>query len=77
MARFRRATVSTAEAALQTLEAEAERRDVPLSVLPREAVEGKARALRRARRPRVGAARSTDGRTAAEVTAEPIAHEPR
>jgi len=77
MPRFRRTTVSAAEAALQTLEAEAERRGVPLSVLLREAVEEKARALRRARRPRVGVARSTDGRTAAEVTAEPIAHEPR
>ncbi len=33
--------------------------------------------LRNRRRPRVGVARSTDGRSAADVTAEPIAEEPR
>ena len=76
MTDLRRTTVSAPPGALRTLEAEAERRRVPLTVLLREAVEEKAEALRAARRPRVGVARSTDGLTAAEVTAEPIADEP-
>jgi len=42
----------------------------------REAVEEKARSLRASRRPRTGIARSSDGRSAAEVTAEPIAEDP-
>jgi hypothetical protein len=74
---LRRTTVSAPHSVLRTLEAEAERRRVPLATLLREAVEEKARALREGRRPRVGVARSTDGRSAAEVTAEPIADEPR
>lgn len=74
---MRRITVSAAPSALDTLEAEAERRRVPVAVLLREAVEEKARALRLTRRPRVGVARSTDGRSAAEVTAEPIAEPPQ
>lgn len=73
----RRTTISAAEAVLATLEAEAGRRGVSLTAVLREAVEDKARAFRTARRPRVGVARSTDGHTAAEVTAEPIAEEPR
>jgi hypothetical protein len=77
MTQLRRTTVSAPQTALQSLEAEAERRGVPLAALLREAVEEKARALRQARRPRVGVARSTDGRSAAEVTAEPVAEEPR
>lgn len=77
MTQLRRTTVSAPPAVMQTLEAEAERRRVPLAALLREAVEEKARALRQARRPRVGVARSTDGRSAAEVTAEPVAEEPR
>ena len=77
MNQLRRTTVSAPHAVIHTLEAEAERRRVPLAALLREAVEDKARALRQARRPRVGVARSTDGRSAAEVTAEPIAEEPR
>ena len=48
-----------------------------MTALLREAVEEKASALRRQRRPRVGLARSTDGRSARELTAEPIAEEPR
>jgi len=76
MTALRRTTVSAPPGALRTLEAEAERRGVPLTVLLREAVEEKAAALRAARRPRVGVARSTDGLSAAEVTAEPIADEP-
>lgn len=77
MTQLRRTTVSAPQAVIRTLEAEAERRSVPLATLLREAVEEKATALRTGRRPRVGVARSTDGRSAAEVTAEPIAEEPR
>lgn len=36
-----------------------------------------ARALRAHRRPRVGVARSTDGRSAAELTSKPVANDPR
>jgi hypothetical protein len=77
MTQLRRTTVSAPHATLRSLEAEAQRRRVPLAVLLREAVEEKARELRTRRRPRVGVARSTDGRSAVEVTAEPIAEEPR
>lgn len=73
----RRTTLSAPVAALRTLEAEARRRGVPLATILREAVEEKARSLRAQRRPRVGVARSADGRSAAEVTAEPIAEPPR
>jgi hypothetical protein len=76
MTRLRRTTVSAPQATIRTLEAEAQRRRVPLATLLREAVEEKAQGLRR-RRPRVGVARSADGRSAADVTAEPIAEEPR
>jgi hypothetical protein len=69
--------VSASPEVLGTLEAEAKRRTVPLATVLREAVEEKAQALRDGRRPRVGVARSTDGRTAADVTAEPIAEPPR
>lgn len=77
MKTVRRTTVSAPEDALRTLEAEARRRGTSLSTVLREAVEDKARALRAARRPRVGIARSTDGRSAAEVTADPVADDPR
>jgi hypothetical protein len=77
MTHLRRTTVSAPPAVLRTLEAEAQRRSVPLAALLREAVEEKAHALRSGRRPRVGVARSTDGRSAAELTAEPVADEPR
>ena len=77
MTQLRRTTVSAPQAALRTLEAEAQRRNVPLTTLLREAVEEKARELRTRRRPRVGVARSTDGRSAADLTAEPVAEEPR
>ncbi len=77
MTQLRRTTVSAPQTAIRTLEGEAERRGVPLAALLREAVEEKARALRGARRPRVGVARSSDGRSAAEVTAEPVSEEPR
>jgi len=77
MTQLRRTTVSAPTAAIGTLEAEARRRGVPLATLLREAVEEKAQVLRERRRPRVGVARSTDGRSAADVTAEPVAEEPR
>ena len=77
MTQLRRTTVSAPQAAIRTLEAEAQRRGTPLATLLREAVEEKAQALRARRRPRVGVARSSDGRSAAEVTAEPVAEEPR
>jgi ABC-type taurine transport system ATPase subunit len=48
-----------------------------LATVLREAVEEKATALRKGRRPRVGVARSTDGRSAAEITVEPVAEELR
>ena len=73
----KRTTVSASRDDLRTLEVEAVRRGVALSTLLREAVEEKAAGLRLARRPRVGVARSTDGRSAAEVTAEPIDYAPR
>jgi hypothetical protein len=73
----RRTTVTASRDALATLEAEAQRRAVPLTVVLAEAVEEKAAAVRAARRPRVGLGRSSDGRTAAEVSADPVAHPPR
>lgn len=77
MTQIRRTTVSAPVAALRTLEAEAQRRNVPLATILREAVEEKSRQLRGRRRPRVAVARSTDGRSAAAVTAEPVAEPPR
>jgi hypothetical protein len=73
---MRRTTVAADREALDTLEAEARRRGVPLTAVLAEAVEDKAASIRAARRPRVGLGRSTDGRTAADVTAEPIAEPP-
>lgn len=63
-------------ASLDTLEAEARRRGVALTAVLAEAVDEKAAALYRARRPRLGLGRSTDGRSAAELTAEPVAETP-
>jgi hypothetical protein len=77
MMKVRRTTVSASNAALSTLEAEAARRGEPVSVLLREAVEEKARALRASRRPHVAVGRSTDGASAADLTREPVAEEPR
>ena len=73
---MRRTTVSADHEALDTLEAEARRRDVSLSTLLAEAVADKAASIRAARRPRVGLGRSADGRSAAELTAEPVAEPP-
>jgi predicted DNA-binding ribbon-helix-helix protein len=72
-----RTTVTAPPDVIRTLQAEADRRGVSLATLLCEAVEEKAHALRTARRPRVGVARSIDGRSAADVTAEPAAEEPR
>jgi Ribbon-helix-helix protein, copG family len=77
MTQLRRTTVSAPQSTIRTLEAEAQRRQVPLASLLREAVEEKAQSLRSRRRPRVGVARSTDGRSAADVTSEPVAEAPR
>jgi hypothetical protein len=73
----RRTTVTASADQLATLEAEADRRGVSLSKVLEEAVEDKARTIRASRRPRVGVARSSDGRSAADVTAEPVARPPR
>lgn len=72
----RRTTVLLDEDTLAALGFEAKRRNVSVAELVREAVEAKVTGMRMGRRPRIGVARSTDGRTAAEVTAEPIAEAP-
>ena len=72
-----RTTVTAPVADLDTLRAEAARRGVALNAVLAEAVAEKAAGLRARRRPAVDVARSSDGRSAAEVTAEPIAHSPR
>ena len=74
--RQRRTTITAPTGALDTLEAEAKRRGVSLATVLRETIEEKARSVRAANRPRVGVARSSDGRSAAEVTSEPIANPP-
>ena len=73
----RRTTVLVDEDALATLGFEAKRRSVPLAEVLREAIDDKVVSLRTTRRPRVGVARSSDGRSAAEVTGDPVADEPR
>lgn len=73
----RRTTIAADEDDLATLEAEAKRRGTPLTSVVAEAISEKATALRARRRPHVGVARSTDGRSAAEVASEPVAHPPR
>lgn len=73
----RRTTVTASRSDLRTLESEAKRRGVSVSAVLREAIEEKARALRDSRRPRVGVARSTDGRSASDVASEPVAEPPR
>lgn len=77
MKELRRATVSAQQATIRTLEAEAQRRQVSLASLLRGAVEEEAQVLRARRHPRVGVARSSDGRGAADVPAEPVAEAPR
>jgi soluble P-type ATPase len=77
MHHMRRTTLSASADSLATLEAEARRRGVPVARIFAEAVDEKAAAIRRARKPRVGLGRSTDGRSAADTTAEPVAEPPR
>ncbi len=72
----RRTTVTAPADALATLEAEARRRELSLSSVLAEAVDEKAAAIRASRRPRLGVGRSSGGRSAAEVTEEPVAEEP-
>ena len=72
----RRTTVTAGRDSLSTLEAEAARRGVALTVVLSEAIDEKAGRLRAARRPRVGLGRSVDGRAAADVTAEPVSRPP-
>lgn len=74
---LRRTTITADADDLATLEAEAKRRGSTLTKVVAEAISEKAATLRARRRPHVGIARSTDGRTAAEVASEPIAHPPR
>lgn len=73
---IRRTTVAARRSALATLEAEARRRNVALTVVLAEAVDEKAAALHAARRPRLGLGRSTDGLSAARLTSEPVAEAP-
>jgi hypothetical protein len=73
----RRTTVSAPADDLATLEREAERRGVPLTIVLAEAVSDKAADLRARRRPQIGIARSSDGLRARDVSADPIAHPPR
>ena len=65
------------EDALASLGFEAKRRSVPLAEVLREAIDEKVESLRAARRPRVGVATSTDGQSAADLTGDPVAREPR
>lgn len=74
---LRRTTLTADEDTLATLQSEADRRGASLASVLREAAEDKATAIRTARRPNVGYGRSTDGRSAAALTAEPIADPPR
>jgi hypothetical protein len=76
MNHLRRTTVAAKRSSLDTLEAEARRRGVALTAVLAEAVDEKAAALHSTRRPRLGLGRSIDGRSAAELTAEPVAEPP-
>jgi hypothetical protein len=72
-----RTTITASTDDLRTLKAEADRRGTSLAAVLREAVSEKAHELRTSRRPRLGVARSVDGRRAADVASEPVAREPR
>jgi hypothetical protein len=76
MNQLRRTTITANRSSLDTLEAEARRRGVALTAVLAEAVDEKAATLHGSRRPRLGLGRSTDGLSAAELTAEPIAELP-
>jgi hypothetical protein len=72
----RRTTVTASRDSLDTLQAEARRRGVSLSVILAETIDEKAKALHASRRPRLGVARSTDGLSAADLTSSPVARPP-
>jgi hypothetical protein len=76
MNQTRRTTVAARRSSLDTLEAEARRRNVALTVVLAEAIDEKAASLHASRRPRLGLGRSTDGLSAARLTAEPVAEPP-
>jgi hypothetical protein len=73
----RRTTVAARVDSLETLEGEARRRGASLTTVLAEAVDEKAASIRSVRRPRVGLGRSADGRSASDVTAEPVARPPK
>jgi hypothetical protein len=74
----KRTTVAAPSESLATLEAEADRRGVALTVVIAEAITEKATAHRRARRPRLGVGASGGrSRGAAKLTANPVADPPR
>lgn len=78
MIQIRRTTITAPAEALATLEIEAQRRGVPMTVVAAEAVVEKAEALRRSRRPRLGTGAS-GGRSpgAAQAAADAVADPPR
>lgn len=76
MSDLTRTTVTARREDLATLQAEAARRRTSLTAVVAEALAEKAASLRAARLPRVGVARSTDGLSAAQVAAEPVARDP-
>lgn len=65
------------EDALASLGFEAKRRSVPLAEVLREAIDEKVESLRATRRPRIGVASSSDGLSAADLTGDPVANDPR
>jgi hypothetical protein len=73
---MRRVAFSASRDAVARLEAEAARRGVSIDELLAEAVEEKAAAIRASRHARVGLGRSRDGRSAAQLTASPVAEPP-
>lgn len=72
----RRTTVNADSESLSILEDEAKRRGDSLSNVLAEAVSEKAITILRARKPRLGVGRSTDGSSAAETATDPIAPPP-
>lgn len=78
MTTLRRTTISAPSDSLSTLEAEAKRRGVSLTVVVAEAIEEKAAVLRSSRRPRLGTGASGGRSEGAAVLAnEPVANDPR
>jgi hypothetical protein len=73
----KRTTITAPADALATLEAEARRLGTSLTEIASEAIVEKAAQIRGRRAPRLGTGRSSDGRAARDITADPIAHPPR